>query len=321
MKKKGFFYFVFICLNLTINAQVNLDSGLVAYYPFNGNANDESGNGNNGTVTGATLTTDRYENSNSAFIFNGESDVITIPHSNSLDITEAISIAAWINVETKSTPYLGRIVIKNPGPDNIVYGIFHGYTNYIYAQLEDIDKNRVATLKTDENAIENSQWEFIVFTWDGDDLKIYINGNLIIWGVTSIFEHITSCESSVTIGNSENPDIITGIKGKIDDVRIYNRALTEDEISTLANSNSTNGIIETKNTLISVFPNPANRLLNITGLASGSEIKIYNFSGQMITKSIYSKNSIDVSGLINGIYLIEAYTENKLIFSEKFIKK
>ena len=43
-------------------AQINLDSGLVAYYPFNGNANDESGNGNNGTVNGATLTADRFGN-------------------------------------------------------------------------------------------------------------------------------------------------------------------------------------------------------------------------------------------------------------------
>ena len=50
-------------------AQINLDSGLVAHYPFNGNANDESGNGNDGTVNGATLTTDRLGNSLFKFIY------------------------------------------------------------------------------------------------------------------------------------------------------------------------------------------------------------------------------------------------------------
>ena len=55
-------------------AQINLDSGLVAHYPFNGNANDESGNGNDGTVNGATLTTDRFGNANKAYSFDGVSN-------------------------------------------------------------------------------------------------------------------------------------------------------------------------------------------------------------------------------------------------------
>jgi len=62
---------VALCFGLTIKAQVNLQDGLVAFYPFNGNANDESGNLNNGTVNGATLTTDRFGNGNSAYNFNG----------------------------------------------------------------------------------------------------------------------------------------------------------------------------------------------------------------------------------------------------------
>ena len=56
-------------------AQVNLDSGLVTYYSFNGNANDESVNGNNGTVNGATLTTDRFGNANKAYSFDGVKNI------------------------------------------------------------------------------------------------------------------------------------------------------------------------------------------------------------------------------------------------------
>ena len=61
----------------------NLSNGLVGYWPFNGNANDESGNGNDGTVNGATLTTDRFGNSNSAYEFT-VGNVINLPEINNL---------------------------------------------------------------------------------------------------------------------------------------------------------------------------------------------------------------------------------------------
>lgn len=60
-------------LAVQVQAQSFLTNGLTAYYPFNGNANDASGNGNNGTVNGATLTADRFGNANSAYRFNGAS--------------------------------------------------------------------------------------------------------------------------------------------------------------------------------------------------------------------------------------------------------
>ncbi|HOI31599.1 MAG TPA: T9SS type A sorting domain-containing protein [Bacteroidales bacterium] len=320
MKNLVVFYFVFLCFSLTITAQVNLDSALVAFYPFNGNANDESGNGNNGIVTGAILTTDRYDNPDAAFLFNGETDVITIPYSNSLNITEALSIAAWINVEYKSLPYLGRIVIKNPLPNNpIVFGMFHGHTNFISVQLAE-SPYTIIYLDTEDNIIENLNWEFVAFTWDGENLKIYVNGNLIIWAQADDFVGMTSLVSEITIGNSKNPSIINGIKGKIDDVRIYDRALNDSEILALATSDSTNEVVETNSTLISVFPNPANKLLNVIGLTYDSKVMIYNLSGQMITKSVYFGNPIDISGLVSGTYLIELYTEKKLMYSKKFVK-
>jgi hypothetical protein len=70
-------------------------NGLVGWWPFNGNANDESGNGNNGTVNGATLTTDRNGVANSAYSFDGINDLI-IAGTNGIPITTAISISVWI---------------------------------------------------------------------------------------------------------------------------------------------------------------------------------------------------------------------------------
>ena len=71
--------FLFLLMSLFSMAQsIDLKNGLVGYYPFNGNANDESGNRNNGSVIGASLTSDRNGNPNSAYFFNGRSDYISI---------------------------------------------------------------------------------------------------------------------------------------------------------------------------------------------------------------------------------------------------
>ena len=77
-------------------AYAGLDDGLMAYYPFSGNANDASGNGNDGTVHGATLTEDRLGNANSAYNFDGVNDYLEVPKIN-LD-GSSFSISAWINL-------------------------------------------------------------------------------------------------------------------------------------------------------------------------------------------------------------------------------
>ena len=86
-------------------AQDDLNSGLAAYYPYNGNANDESGNGNHGTVFGASLTTDRSGNADSAYSFDGVNDYIDIGKDASLKMTDGLSISAWINIATFSPIY------------------------------------------------------------------------------------------------------------------------------------------------------------------------------------------------------------------------
>lgn len=77
-----------------------LQNGLVAYYPFNANANDESGNDNNGTVNGANLTTDRFGNANSTYDFDGINDYISVNHDASLNLSNQITMHGWIYPES-----------------------------------------------------------------------------------------------------------------------------------------------------------------------------------------------------------------------------
>ena len=96
------FLLLFGAVSLVAHAQVPdyvPTEGLVAWYPFNGNANDESGNGNDGEVAGASIAGDHH-GGQSAFYFNGDGDQISIPYSASLAPTEQISVSVWCNPET-----------------------------------------------------------------------------------------------------------------------------------------------------------------------------------------------------------------------------
>jgi hypothetical protein len=75
----------------------SLNNGLVGYWPFCGNANDASGNGNNGTVNGPTLTADRFGAANNAYSFDGVNDVVFINSTTGLSSNSGISLGSWIN--------------------------------------------------------------------------------------------------------------------------------------------------------------------------------------------------------------------------------
>jgi hypothetical protein len=94
---------IICCLNL----MADLTDGLVAYYPFNDNANDESGNGNNGTAMGATLTTDRFGNPNSAFVFDGTNDYIALDdhYANGNSLAQ-FSVSVWYKTSFSGTDFM-----------------------------------------------------------------------------------------------------------------------------------------------------------------------------------------------------------------------
>ena len=94
----SYLIFGFFALSSLISfGQNSLQTGLVAWYPFDGNASDMSGNGNHGTVNGATLSTDRHGQTNKAYQFDGVDDFIIITANSSLNIVAAGSLSFWMN--------------------------------------------------------------------------------------------------------------------------------------------------------------------------------------------------------------------------------
>jgi hypothetical protein len=214
-------------------------NGLVGWWPFNGNANDESGNGNYGTVNGATLTTDRNGKSNSAYRFDGINDYL-IGNSSQLPTSER-TISLWLNSSfTKEKTFFIGYGGGNCGTS---FGI---YANTSACGVQGENAFSYSSHCCNNNFNEPYQqsvinnWNYLVFVTKKDSTFLYLNGKVITSRKLAI--NITNTQSKNFIFgglvNTNGLDIFpeTFYQGNLDDIAIYNRALTQQEITSLYNS-------------------------------------------------------------------------------------
>jgi hypothetical protein len=229
-----------------------LKTELLAYYSFSGNAFDQSGNGNHGKVLGSPqLTTDRYNNANSAYSFSTtnagfgtQNQEIYIPFNASFN-SKFITVAAWVYPITYG--WAGN----TPDYSVIINRFQDGYSNpngqvwTLTCQTSKIEagilnassaNNQSGTLVASPAPIPLNKWSHVAITYDGNILKLYINGELIQSKTSGIVLN-TNGSSGISIGESNQANgFWNPFNGKIDDVVIYGRALTESEMKSLFNS-------------------------------------------------------------------------------------
>jgi hypothetical protein len=228
----------------------SLSVGLVAFYPFNGNANDLSGNGNNGEVKGATLASDRFGVLNSAYNFNGSNACISLPQPFFAGATNSqFSISVWFKTNVVNNQVLwdkdgfwqGLSVTLNNDGSILLHGTVPNPDEYQNAQ-------------TSTNVFSAGVWNNLIILYDNTNCTIYVNGNSVKatmstlsangglitnamagsvdWaesaGGNSNGVNLIGCGNSVSDGNSGF------FSGAIDDYRLYNRILTPAEITFLA---------------------------------------------------------------------------------------
>lgn len=207
-------------------------NGLVAHYPFSGNANDGSGHNLNGTVQGAILTTDRFGNPNSAYFFDGINDYIEVAHNSQLNISGGISLSLWFNPYNYAAS--GRLIDKTTVNQSDAYllDINGASTN---RRVRMIVGGVSSPQPHSKNFIQDSVWFHIVATFDSSNIRFYVNGVL-----DTTIQHVGLSP------NSNNPlrfganSILSGdfFRGKMDDAAIYNRALSQQEVTQLYTGNS-----------------------------------------------------------------------------------
>jgi len=227
MKKQNYFKTIFLLLSFSfnINAQVPPyvpTNGLVGWWPFTGNANDLSGNGNNGTNNGAILTTDRFVNSNCAYSFNGSSS--TINHNTQLiPSNSSFAISFWVKPILNNT--YQEFMSQNYSP------------NAFYVGVNGNNMRCGDSWQTTGVIVANNVWaHYVIVRAIGVNVRIYRNAILV-----------ATSPSDITLGGSLSNPLLIGkqygsnaeyYSGILDDIGIWNRALTSCEINELYNAST-----------------------------------------------------------------------------------
>jgi hypothetical protein len=226
-------------MNLVGTVHVDLSAGLVACYPFNGDANDASGKGNNGTVVGATFQTYGAA-SKMALQFNGDiSSYVFVPRSTSLEPADAISISMWVKgVPGQPCGYGWGTILRKA--DNCQPGYFirgcNGGTSF---ELDGADPCGAISYRGNAGFLSftGTNWQHIVATYSRTDglVKSYEDGVLV--NQTSLASQLLH-SGDLYIGGAAVAGDDGGFNGLINEVQIYSRALSASEVQQLYLSGS-----------------------------------------------------------------------------------
>jgi hypothetical protein len=210
-----------------------LREGLVAYYPFDGNARDATGNGNNGEVHSASLTGDRFSRSNRAYSFDGSSSYIIINNGLSFDFSNSFSVSCWINPSASQLSAGPSIINKSHGFNGdsswLIYRHGSSATSFSFEYFQLTTSRWCLSLGATD--LVANQWNHYAITKENTKLSSYLNGNLIstAFGADSAIK--TNGNAPLLIGVGYNQ--VQYFKGLLDDILIYNRTLTAQEVLSL----------------------------------------------------------------------------------------
>ena len=313
MKKTFFPILLLLCI---VAKSQDLSNGLVAKYLFSGNFADSSTTGNDLELHDQAypmiFAQDRYGNNNSALEIPDKANdikfLVTKNASSAYDFSNEFSISYWIDFS--SYPPEGHVIYGgNPNGNNIEFGVYtnSGYVHYQDNVFWDVE---IHGGSTDKQFIHN------VITYSNGVLSAYING------VKSVFEYNVNYQDAITnklvIGKFSDTGLGGGgYVGYLDDIYIYNRAITQSEISLLY-GDQTVGNKELQSNKVSVFPNPANNQLNIS--IKAKKIEIFTADGRRV-KTLVNQQNINISELSSGIYFLKGISDNNEFFSTQFVKK
>jgi hypothetical protein len=239
MKKRSLLLSVFAAFGFTTASIAQVPNyvptnGLVGWWPFNGNANDESGNGNNGTIIGSvTSTTDRNSNSNAAYNFPGSStSYMNLGAPNILKLQNEITISVWFTMVGGT--YNPRL-LQFGGCGSDYYYISTTGTNNTSRQVV----VGISGLVLDIPTVSATVWNNIIYTASRTTglAKVYLNGSLASSVQLSPILTPVNYGTDFNIGRMACP-ANDAWGGKIDDIGIWNRALTQQEISDLYIANT-----------------------------------------------------------------------------------
>lgn len=223
LSKKIFVLLGLILVNFNTFSQAP-SAGLIAYYPFTGNVNDASGNGRNGGIGGGvTLTKDRYGNADQAYYFNGVDGAISA-NWNQLTGNSARTMSVWFKTTTPTTSqYMVSWGVSTLNNSSIIgthinIGMSTKYLGFFAYSVS-------SSALTDALQFYDDRWHLMTYTFDGTTSNLFLDGVL---QMTQTNVTLNTTSTQLTIGAYTTGPLF--FAGSLDEVRIYNRALTTTEV-------------------------------------------------------------------------------------------
>jgi Ig-like domain CHU_C associated/Concanavalin A-like lectin/glucanases superfamily/RHS Repeat len=222
-------------------------NGLMLYLPFSGNTNDLSGNGNNGTNNGATLTTDRYGVANKAYYFGGINNPSNIQVNNSptLQFTNEITISLWyllsdyagMNGIQQNVAYGTHTLFAKDFDNTGFYGRVFGDQAANSMKLDFVGvpgpTNFMIFPNFGDLALNLNNWIHLVYVLGNGHLKVFKNGVLNQDRVLTSMPDFTTANTKNLFFGRYGGGYWYPLNGKLDDIRFYNRALTDVEVQSI----------------------------------------------------------------------------------------
>jgi hypothetical protein len=329
MKSKGLLLTIAVLFGLRITATAQTPpayvptDGLAGWWPFNGNANDESGNGNNGTVNGATLTEDRFGEGNAAYEFDGMND-ISIANDNTLSLNDDFTISLWFNAYQYSA--FNTFISKTSCGDINGVGYVSGLQDFtsgglqpkVHYQSYPYFVDATPCLPGELGTVDINTWiQFVVVYHDNDNSLVYFLNETAIDTLELDFQTQDNSQS-LFIGNHYNTSggfcIDTGFFGDLDDIGIWNRALTQEEVTNLFNASVPSSVSAQPKYSINLYPNPTADVITLEvgkgTLMKGYALVIENALGQKVHEMQITQqtSTINLGSLAGkGLYFVHIF--------------
>lgn len=315
----------FLCISLLfsivgLSAQIDLEDGLVAFYPFNGNALDESLNNNHSLdINSPALTGDCNDVPESAYFFDGVNDYIEFPDNPFINFenSSAFSISIWLKAPKNQIDLAGAvndILTKwtnsesEPYPYSIrLFNQTHGFPGRIWAGRYEGNAlgcgNFPSIIST--SRVDDDKWHNVIFQRTAEGLlQLYLDAEIEGNVVDNTFCNVNNPRNLLIGLRVKNNPFRRAFHGSIDNIRIYNRVLNQMEIDAINNKvTSTTEEVGRKEEVL-VFPNPATTgRINVMnkGNTEITNLSLYDVTGQFI-QYLQEDNRVDVP---NGIYYLK----------------
>jgi hypothetical protein len=301
----------------------NIDSGLVAFYPFNGDVKDYSKSALDGTPVNLKPAKGVQGNQNYAYEFNGLSSYVNCG-TNNRGISSVMSISAWIRNSDTTDSGRDQIIVSKyeVGADK---GFLMSITHEGHFRFRGRNGSGSSTNTPDtKKMLRDGKWHHVVAVMNGNTWELWVDCQLEISFASNSPAPDLSNSEPMIIGEYNKG--VTGnthffYKGSIDEVRIYNRTLSQSEKKLLCDKITGNVEEPQARQDVLIYPNPNTGIVRIESEKEIGEVKIYANNGVLIRDISKSMHQLDISDLSNGMYVVRIFDRNGMAIAvEKILK-